>query len=348
MAVESGIPRASDRVGRPATMKDVAVLAGVSRQLVSMVMRGLPGPAESTRSRVLDAASQLNFQPNISARLLRQERTRRIGFVFKVTNPFQAQLVERVLTLAAERDIGVVLAPMTAERDTEVVINELLGHRVEALACFNPSPESPAFDRALDLIPVVWLGESASDSRASVVRVDDDLGIGLAVEHLVRLGHRYIVFFGGRGGAVGPAREVAYRDAMARHGMTAQTDVVVSGFDWEDGAIAARTVLERDTLPTAIVCCSDRVAASVKVVFLEAGVRVPQDVSLTGYDDSPIAALSFNQFTSVRQDVDLTAEAALSTISERLDNPSIPPRDTTILTTLTIRSSTAAPRRQPE
>jgi len=336
--------QAPDITGRLATMKDVADVAGVSRQLVSMIMRDLPGPSESTRLRVLEVASQLNFQPNISARVLRQQRTRRIGLMFRVTNPFQAQLAERFLERAKERGLGVVLAPTTAERDTETVIAELLGHRVEALACFNPSPDSPAFHRALNLIPIVWLGEKAGDPRASGVCVDDELGIALAVDHLADLGHREIAFFGGQGGAVGPAREAAYRDAMVRLGLSEYVDTVSTGFDLEDGANAARDLLTRTTLPTAIVCCSDRVAAAAKVVFLEAGVRVPDDISLVGYDDSPIANLSFNQLTSVRQDVDMTAEATLATIGERLADPTIPPRDTLISTTLTVRMSTSAPR----
>lgn len=127
----------TDPGGRPArmpTMRDVAERAGVSRQLVSLILRGASGPSEASRAHVLAVAGQLGFRPNASARLLRQDRTRLIGMLFTALNSFEVRVVERLLERAAEHGFGVVLGPVTARRDTEVVIRQLLEQRVEALA----------------------------------------------------------------------------------------------------------------------------------------------------------------------------------------------------------------------
>jgi len=326
------------------TMKDVALRAGVSRQLVSMVMRGVPGPSETSREKVLAAARDIGFAVNTSARLLRQSRSRLIGVMFAAGNAFESRFIERFLERAEAEGFGVVLAPITSTRSTEVVVNELLGHRVEALACFNPEPDSPALDRALGLVPVVWLGERRADARADEVRSDDGAGLRAAVDHLHELGHRRIAYVGGRGGAVGPDRAQAYRDAMTATGLADGIDVVESDFEEESAADAARTLLRRKALPSAVVCCSDQCAAAVRAVLREGGVAVPEQVSLVGYDDSAVASLSFNDLTSVRQDVDLTVEATLAAILRRLENPAAEPAADPTPATLVVRSSTGPAR----
>lgn len=329
---------------RPPTMKDVADRAGVSRQLVSMVLRNVPGPAERSRERVLEAAAAIGFHVNASARQLRQSRSRLIGVLFVVGHDFEAAYVERLLERAAQEGFGVVLGPISAHRDTDLVVTELLSHRVEALACFNPDPASPVLQHAIQRMPVVWLGERSADPRTDAVRSDDDEGLRLAVQHLIENGHRRIAYIGGRGGAVGPDRLRAYRTAMADAGLADAVDVVERGFDPEDAASAARELLSRPELPTAVIACSDQSAAAVRAVFALAGVDVPGTVSIIGYDDSPLAALSFNDLTSVRQDVELTVAATLSAILTRLAEPETAPRDRATAATLTIRSSTGPAR----
>lgn len=326
------------------TMSDVAARAGVSRQLVSLVLRGAPGPSDASRAAVLAAATELGFQANASARLLRQQRTRLIGVLFTALNSFEARVVERLLERAVERGYGVVLGPVTPRRTTEVVVRELLGHRVEALACFNPDPDAPALRQALDLLPVVWLGERTAETRADVVRTDDDAGLRLVVDHLVGLGHREIAYAGGLGGTVGPDRERTYRAAMTAVGLGDLADTVEVGFGEEDGARAAEILLTRDHLPTAVIGCSDHCGAGLLAVFARAAVAVPATVSVTGYDDSDVAALSYHSLTAVRQDVDLTVDATLDAITRRLSDPRATPQEVPTRATLTVRTSTGPVR----
>lgn len=325
-------------------MRDVADRAGVSRQLVSLVLREAPGPSQASRAAVLAAAADLGFQPNASARLLRQSRTRLIGMLFNAMNSFEVRVVERLLERAAEEGFGVALGPITPHRPTDVVVRQLLEQRVEALACFNPDPRSPALQQALDLMPVAWLGERSQEVRADVVRTDDDTGLRRLVDHLHGLGHRRISYAGGLGGRVGADRAATYRAAMAEHGLGAEIDVVLVGFGEEDGATAARSLLNRDRLPTAVIGCSDHCGAGLLATFVRAQVAVPDMISITGYDDSDIAALSFTDLTAIHQDINLTVEATMSAITRRLANPDAPPQETATEATLTIRSSTGSPR----
>jgi DNA-binding LacI/PurR family transcriptional regulator len=325
-------------------MRDVADRAGVSRQLASLVLRQQPGPSEASRRRVLAAATTLGYRPNAAAQQLRQPRTRLIGAMFSALNAFQVRVVELLFDRAAASGFGVVLAPITASRPTEVAIAQLLEQRVEAIACYNPDPASPALQRALDLVPVVWMGERSADPRADIVRTDDSAGLRAVVGHLAALGHRRIAYAGGLGGTVGADRAEAYRQAMAAAGLSSLIDVVPVGFDEEDGAEAAGVLLSRDSRPTAVACCSDHCAAGLLLALRQAGVAVPSDVSVVGYDDSNIASLSYLQLTTVHQDVALTVSATVDAMMRRLADPSAAPREVTTPAPLVLRSSTGPVR----
>jgi DNA-binding LacI/PurR family transcriptional regulator len=327
-------------------MSDVAEKAGVSRQLVSMVLRGVDGPSEASRKLVLDTARALDFRPNSSARLLRQKRTRLIGLMIAAANVFELRVAERLLERAADLGFHVIVAPTSERRTTDVVISELLEQRVEAIACYNPDPSSEILQKALATLPVAWLGERASDPRADVIRTDDDTGMRLLVEHLVGLGHREIAYAGGLQAIVGLDRREAYRQAMRSAGLSAFVDVVEVGFGDEDGADAARRLLARDRLPTAVICSSDHCAAGLRAVFALAGVSVPGDVSVTGYDDSDVARLSFNLLTTVRQDVELTVEATLDSLLRRIEDGGLEPQEIPTLATLVVRESTGPARQR--
>ena len=337
--------RAGDDPGGPSqlpTMRDVAVHLGVSRQLVSLVLRGAPGPSEESRVRILAAAAELGYRPNASARLLRQRRTHLIGAMFVLRNPFEVRFVERFVERAAEEGFGVVLGAHSAERPTDVVVADLMAQRVEALVAFNPDPASPALQDALDRLPVVWLGERSPEPRADTVRVDEVTGLRLAVDHLRALGHERIAYVGGDAGIVGRDRSEAYRQAMAGAGLGDRVEVIPGDFGEEDGAAAARQIAARPASdrPTAVVSGGDLSAVGVLSAFARSDVAVPDDVSVVGFDDSYVCALSYNDLTSVRQDVEATVEAALETVVARLADRSTAPREVLTPTTLVTRGST--------
>lgn len=332
-----------DRARRLPTMRDVADHVGVSRQLVSLVMRGAPGPSSAARERILAAAAELGYHANASARLLRQNRTHLVGALFSLRNPFEAMAVERLFVRAPERGYGVVLGPVTHEFGLAETVGKMLEQRIEALVGFVPQPESAAVARIVAMMPVVVLGQRAADERFDNVHIDEAEAMRLAVQHLVELGHTDIVYVTGGESVVGRDRENAFRAAVAMAGVPAR--VVGGGWGEEDGATAARALLAGDAMPTAVICCGDTVAAGVVAVFAHAGVRVPQDVSVVGFDDSYLAGLSYNALTSIRQDVEVTVEETVRAMIDRIEDPDVTPRTVLTPPTLIVRDSTGpAPR----
>jgi DNA-binding LacI/PurR family transcriptional regulator len=303
-------------------MRDVAEHVGVSRQLVSLVLRDVPGPSPDARERILAAAAELGYRGNASARLLRQKRTRLIGAVYTMQNPFESQLVEQLFARAAGRDFGVVLGPLTADRSIEQVVDELIEQRVEAVVGFGPPEWNAYVERIGATVPTVWLGGPAPEPHDNV-HIDDAEGMRVAIEHLSGLGHENIAHVRGAGSA-GEARAEGYRLGMRRAGLADRIDVVGAGWGEEDGAAAARDFLARPTLPTAVICGGDQSATGLVAVFTVAGVTIPGDVSVVAWDDSYVARLSYHQFTSVRQDLDATAEAALDAALHRMADPASP------------------------
>lgn len=330
----------AQRSRRLPTMRDIADHVGVSRQLVSLVLRESPGPSADSRARILAAANELGYRPNASARLLRQRRTHLLGVMFDLRNPFEVRFVERLVARAATEGFSVVLGAHTPDRTTDIVVSELIAQRVEALVAFNPDPGSPSLHDALDRLPVVWLGEKAPTLRVDNVRVDESTGLHLAVGHLVGLGHRKIAYLGGQGGLVGRDRAAAYLGAMVDAGLTDDAEVIECDFTEEGGAAAARAIVVRESRPTAVISCGDVNAAGVLAVFARSGIRVPEDISVIGFDDSYVASLSYHQLTSVRQDVDATVQATMSTVLERLSDTPGAPGEVLTPTTLMTRAST--------
>ena len=190
--------------GEPAAQRprldDVAAAAGVSTATVSLVLRGVAGPSAATRERVLEEASRLGYRPDRAASLLASRRSRLIGVVMDIANPFHAQLVEDVQEAAEHQGYDVVLSAVTRGRDERRAIETLLDSRCEALVLLGPqapAEQLAALDRQL---PVVALGRPVPSANVDVVRAADDEGVALAVDHLAGLGHRHITYIdGGRG-----------------------------------------------------------------------------------------------------------------------------------------------------
>lgn len=334
-----------DDLRRP-TMRDVAESIGVSRQLVSLVMRDAPGPSARSRARVLQAADALGYRRNVSAQLLRQRRTHLLGVLFSLRNPFEVRFVEELEERAAGAGFGLVLGAHGPGRPTDPIIARFTEQRVEGVLAFNPDPRQPAFEDALRHVPVVWLGERAGVDTADNVRVDELSGLRLAVQHLRTLGHEAIAYVGGGGGTVGRDRADAYRTVMRDEGLLEHTEVIDAGFSEEDGADAARSILGRSVRdrPTAVVCCGDLNATGLLAVLARADVVVPGDLSVVGFDDSYVAALSYHRLTSIRQDVEQTVDAALTSVLRRLSDSSARPQEVLTPTTLVTRASTGPAR----
>lgn len=338
-------PPPSGAVHARPTMKDVADRAGVSRQLVSMVLRHKEGASPATRDRIMLAAADLGYHPDLSARLLSQRRSHQIGVIYTMHQPFEVDLVECLFLAASTAGYTLVLVPLSPGRTQASTVAELMQQRIDALIVL-ATDEGLATVPELSLhLPTVQLTGPTAHFRADDVRVDNRQGMRLAVDHVVDLGHTQICHADGGGGPNSAERRGSYQERMREHGLEQDIDIVTSAYTEEDGARAAHTLLARGTLPTAVLCGNDRSAFGLIETLIRAGVRIPEDISVVGYDDSNIASLSFLNLTTIRHDPTRLAELAVAAVVDRLDNHShLPPTQTRVEAQLVVRQTTAAPR----
>ena len=318
----------------------------MSVALVSIVIRGVPGASAESRQRVLQAADELGYRPDTRARLLRSSHTRLLGVVFGVQHAFHGDLVSGLYQAADQRGYELALSAVTPTRDEPRAVRSLLQDRCEALILLGPqAPTSFLADLAARL-PVVVVARAVRHRAVDVVRTADDEGLHQAVDHLVAAGHRRIVHIDG-GRAPGAAdRRRGYRQAMRLHGLDSETRILPGGLTEDDGADAAHTLLElpKGQRPTAVTVFNDRCAAGVLDVLHRAGLAVPRDLSVVGYDDSRLARLSHVNLTTVAQDADQMTTLAVTRAIDRLNGAPVPHRELVIPPHLVVRGTTAALR----
>lgn len=329
--------------GRIPTMVDVAKAAGVSRALVSIVMRGAPGASEQTRAHVLAAAANLGYVPDARAQALRQRGKPSIGVVFQPSQTFQAAIVDRIYAATKNTDYSVVLSATTEAHDGDAALDSLVAYRCGALIALGTDQAEHAVKLA-GRLPLVVVARAIDAEGVDCVTSDDAAGMGQAVGHLVSLGHRRITYLESPFAGGNAERLHGYREAMASHGLADEIDVVTGGSLEEGGAAAAAALLERPELPTAIIGFNDNCAAGVQDIFVRRGVRIPEDISLVGFDDSEVAQVSYRQLTTIHQDIDALAKAATQRAIDRMFGRQPENRIQVIPTTLTLRSTTTRPR----
>src|SRR5438128_6284165 len=246
--------------GRQVTMEDVAREAGVSRALVSLVMRDSPKVSEKRRGRVLVAAERLGYRPNAMARGLASRRTRTIGVLLNdLHNPFFAEIMDGIFQTAEELDYRLLIG--TGRRvgaGERRAVDVFLEHRADGLLLVSPRLRRADILAVGRLTPTVVVGRPVRESFIDSVTNDDLAGGKLAVRHLVGLGHVRIAHIDGGRGAGASARRAGYLRETAQAGLEPQ---VVSGeFTELAGARAADRLLASGQLPTAIFAANDLVA----------------------------------------------------------------------------------------
>jgi len=329
---------------RPVTMSDVAARSGVSRALVSIVFRGVPGASDQNRELVMRAAEELGYRPDRRASLLGSSRSRTIGVVFGLHHEFHTELVERLYQAVGATGFDLALGATAPTRDERTAVQSLLEFRCEALVLIGPAMQRRRLEELARQVPVVVVARDFRTPAFDVVRTDDELGARLAVEHLVQLGHRAIVHVDGRRAPGAAQRRRGYRDAMAAAGLAGRARIVPGGLSDEDGELAAAELFSRRGRPTAVAAFNDHCAAGLLASVRQRGIDVPADLSVVGYDDSHIAGLSTIGLTTVAQDSQALADAALRLAVRRTDDATAAPAEIVVPPHLVVRSTTAAAR----
>ncbi|MDV6012594.1 LacI family DNA-binding transcriptional regulator [Haloechinothrix sp. LS1_15] len=325
-------------------MADVAAQAGVSRALVSLVFRNAPGASEQTRQRVFQVASKIGYRPDSAARMLASTRTRVLGVMITLRHPFHAELVEQIYPAAEASGYEILLSSVAPTHPEHRAIEALLSHRCEGVILLGPEVERDYLSAVGDKVPTVAVSTRATGINVDLVRSAEAKGVRQALEHLVTLGHRNIVHIDGGDGPGSAERRRAYRATMRKHGLREYSRVIPGDHTEAAGVHGAEVLLGEGKLPTAVLASNDRCALGLLDALRKAGVRVPDDISVVGYDDSHVATLSYIDLTTVHQDVDGIAKRAVEAVVERIEDRDLEPREIVLDPGLVVRGTTGPPR----
>lgn len=336
--------RAARRAQR-ASMADVARLAGVSAQTVSRVSNGYPGVTEDTRREVLAAMKQLGYRPNSAARALKRGEFRTIGVItFTLSTTGNVRTLEAIATSAAHEGYAVTLIPVAVPTQDEVrgAFSRLGELAVDAVIVIM---EVHLLDAAaLSLPPHVQVVVADSDAgdRYTVVDTDQAGGTRDAVDHLLGLGHRTVWHLAGPEGSFAAQRRAdAWRAALTEAGRVPPP--LVRG-DWSaESGYRAGLALAAEEDCTAVFAANDQMALGLLRALDEKGRKVPEDVSVIGFDDIPEAGSFLPPLTTVHQDFAEVGRRCVEGVLRQMQQ-SAPGRGTTLVPTrLVLRSSTAPP-----
>ncbi|MBO4257372.1 substrate-binding domain-containing protein [Streptomyces griseorubiginosus] len=342
-----GTPDGSRRRRRGPGMTEVARAAGVSQKTVSRVVNGEPHVSPEVRDRVLRVIEELDYRPNNAARALLLGRYRRIGVVSLGTALYGPSTLLIALERAMQRaGYSFAVASTLEGQRVPVAVEALLEQGVDGIILSEPVDDGIPLRISAD-VPVVSLGEGLEQTGgvSAVVGADGALGARIATEHLLSLGHRTVWHIPGpQDWWAARDRVRGWREALAAAG--APEPPLPEAGDWTpaSGYTAGRRLARLPDV-TAVFAANDDMAIGALRAFAEAGVSVPDGVSVVGFDDIPAAAYLSPPLTTVRQDFTVVAEHAIEVLVAMIEGRPAPTEPIAPAVELTVRASTAPARR---
>ncbi|PYY61733.1 LacI family transcriptional regulator [Curtobacterium sp. MCSS17_011] len=325
--------------GKPATIYDVAARAGVSKSLVSLVLQRSPRVSDQRRAAVLKAIQELDYRPSTAAVSLAGTRSRTIGVVL---DDFRNQWFVDLLTGLREslQDQGhrLVVADRFLNTGLDASpVEGFLSMRVEGIVIAG----EPTTDLAIPAsMPLVIAGGRVAIPRADTVANDDHAGGGIAAQHLLDLGHTRLGFVGASSAASAERRAGFEQGAAARASVV--TTVLPGEPTEEAGSRALGTLLDEHPDVTAVFAANDVMALGALSELAERGLRVPEDVSVIGYDDTPVAAMRYVGLTSIDDRSVEIGRGAGERLLARIADPRIAATELLVEPRLVARRTTAA------
>lgn len=336
--------RSSDRSAQRKTLNDIARHAGVSRATVSLVLRQSPRVAPATRQRVQSSISALGYVYDRAAANMRTRSTQTIGLVVcEITNPFYAELTAGIDD-ALDRAGWVAFLANTAESPArqDRFIARMREHRVDGLLLAPAEGTDPRIvdDLRAAGVPVIQMLRRLGKRDTDQVSADFRLGMTLAAEHLIRLGHERIAFVGsGRRASPASDRALAYRETLSRYGLP--VGPIVSCLPTrEEGARAVAELMRGEASdPTALLCYNDICAFGVLLGLADRGLVAGRDCAVIGFDNIAEAALYRPALTTIAIDARRLGEEAANLLLRRIKAPNGAPESIVLAPKLIIRSS---------
>lgn len=330
--------------GRPErpSIRQVASVAGVSHMTVSRVLNDYPGIRDVTRQRVLEAIEALNFRPNSAARALATQRNRRFGVMLEGSSAFGPTSALRGIELAAsESEYSVTSVTLSGDDGStpQVAADQLQSQGVDAICVIAPRSSSVIALREIAVSIPLLIIKSDTDPQWMTLAVDQAMGTELVVDHLVELGHRDILHVSGPLDWLDAhARERAFHARCRALGLN-QRPIVVG--DWSaDFAYDYVRKLKRPPDYTAIFAANDETALGLIHGFADRSIGVPEEISIAGFDDMPLAGHFLPPLTTVRQDFHELGRRVLNMLVAAVEGRDLP-ADDPVPVELIIRQSTA-------
>jgi DNA-binding LacI/PurR family transcriptional regulator len=337
---------------RSITIKELARQAGVSHSTVSRALNNHPALARETVERIQQLASELNYVPSHFARSLKTNRSHMLGvIVHRIADPFYSEVLGGIQNVAHQFQYGMFVS--ASENDLErqaSLIRGMFGRQADALIIGDSFFTSERVNELAIRVPTVFIHNRATKVLPHSIYHDDVNATRALTRHLLDLGHHRIAFGGNqRGGFLHQQRREGVVAELESAGLELRReyDLLAPDGQMSSGAWLAKELLNMSERPTAIICFNDMQAIGVMQTLQQANLRIPEDVSITGFDDIPLAEFLYPALTTYCQPIwelgQMAAKVALHLLDENVNEPLVSESLITMRGRLIVRRSTAAP-----
>lgn len=339
------------------TIKEIAYKAGVSHSTVSRALNNHPAIARETVERIQEMARELNYVPSSFARSLKTNRSYMLGvIVHRIADPFYSEVLAGIQNIAHQFQYTVLVSAFENDRERETgLIRGILGRQCDALIIGDSFFTSERVNELGVQIPTVYIHNRAPEVLLHSIYHDDVSATRAITRHLLDLGHRQIAFGGNaRGGFLHKQRRQGVVEELQSVGLelAKEYDLIAPDGQMRSGVMLAEQLLALPECPTAIICYNDMQALGVMQTLQQANLRIPDDISMAGFDDIPLANFLYPSLTTYHQPIwelgQMAAKVALYLLGEEIAEPVVAEPIITLHGQLIIRQSTAlAPSRVP-
>lgn len=335
---------------RRVTIKDVARIAGVTHTTVSRVIHDDARISDATKKRVRKALAHLDYQPNLVARGLVNNRTQVVALISPELSPFALPVVRSVAESCSKRDYAMMLFPTnTWVRESLSFERVAQNWLVDGILVYNLIYHDKVPKEVLALqsknLPFVFVNKFLDSKEVNSVGVDNDYAVQLAVEHLAGLGHKRIGnLYGNLTSVDGMERYRAFRSVLGRLGLPWDESITACGYWYEENAREAMgKILDHTNPPTAMFCANDVMAMAAIQVIRGRGLEVPKDIAVAGFDDLEAGRYFPVPLTTIRPPLFEAGNQAFELLMELIQDPTRPPRQIRLKSELIVRASSVRP-----
>lgn len=334
------------------TIKDISQKAGLSEATVSRVINKSPLVKPETKEKVEKIIDELNYFPDMIARGMRSKRTNSIGLILAdITNPFYAETAKKIIEIANRKDYSIILCNTNNDlHEQQKYVDILMQRKVDGIIFASVQWKDQTLQKVIaHSIPHMLYNRITSNYRMlNYVTLDNEMGAFLAIQHLYKLGHRKIALISGpQLFSTARERAIGYIKALDHFDMNYDSKYVVQGkYRSKQSYDAAKRLFSMKDSPTAIFASNDLMALSTIDAIFSLGLKIPEDVSIVGFDDIEMSGHSAIQLTTISQNRNMMAEIAIETICKLILKDNIQePTQIILKPILSVRKTTGEPRK---